>query len=114
MIPEQWKDDALLAELKKKNEEKIAALDKKIADAEELEGMTHVKLNIYLGFGYIGLNLIKRSLGDQDVRDATIDKAHYLAQIGDKEESIKIFGTGMYRNRPWITYHDRLPYKIYH
>jgi len=30
-----------LAELKKKNEEKIAALDKKIADAEELEGMTH-------------------------------------------------------------------------
>ena len=40
-IPEYWKDDALLAELKKKNEEKIAALDKKIADAEELEGMTH-------------------------------------------------------------------------
>ena len=40
-IPEHWKDDALLAELKKKNEEKIAALDKKIADAEELEGMTH-------------------------------------------------------------------------
>ena len=39
--PEHWKDDALLAELKKKNEEKIAALDKKIADAEELEGMTH-------------------------------------------------------------------------
>merc|ERR1712137_553049 len=64
----QKPDDALLAELKKKNEEKIAALDKKIADAEELEG-------------------------DQDVRDATIDKAHYLAQIGDKEESIKIFGT---------------------
>ena len=41
LIPEHWKDDALLAELKKKNEEKIAALDKKIADAEELEGMTH-------------------------------------------------------------------------
>ena len=41
LIPEQWKDDALLAELKKKNEEKIAALDKKIADAEELEGITH-------------------------------------------------------------------------
>merc|ERR1712170_58796 len=64
----QKPDDALLAELKKKNVDKIAALDKKIADAEELEG-------------------------DQDVRDATIDKAHYLAQIGDKEESIKIFGT---------------------
>ena len=41
---------------------------------------------------------MERSLGDQDVRDATIDKAHYLAQIGDKEESIKIFGTGMYRH----------------
>ena len=40
-------------------------------------------------------------LGDQDVRDATIDKAHYLAQIGDKEESIKIFGTGKH-----ITVHD--------
>merc|ERR1712126_332030 len=33
----QKPDDALLAELKKKNEEKIAALDKKIADAEELD-----------------------------------------------------------------------------
>jgi len=64
----QKPDDSLLAEMKKKNEEKIAALDKKIAAAEELEG-------------------------DQDVRDATIDKAHYLAQIGDKEESIKVFGT---------------------
>ena len=58
--------------------------------------------------------MIERSLGDQDVRDATIDKAHYLAQIGDKEESIKIFGTGMYRNRPWIMILDRLLYKIHH
>lgn len=46
------------------------------------------------------LNVMERSLGDQDVRDATIDKAHYLAQIGDKEESIKIFGTGMYSHHP--------------
>ena len=43
---------------------------------------------------------MERSLGDQDVRDATIDKAHYLAQIGDKEESIKIFGTGMFSHCP--------------
>ena len=31
-----------MAELKKKNEEKIAALDKKIADAEELEGDSYI------------------------------------------------------------------------
>ena len=52
------------------------------------------------------LNVMERSLGDQDVRDATIDKAHYLAQIGDKEESIKIFGTGMYRHCPWKSIRD--------
>ena len=44
--------------------------------------------------------------GDQDVRDATIDKAHYLAQIGDKDESIKIFGTGKFsiQTTRWVLY----------
>lgn len=64
----QKQDEKLVSELKKKNEEKLAQLNKKIADAEELEG-------------------------DQDIRDATIDKAHYLAQIGDKDEAMKVFST---------------------
>lgn len=57
-IPEHWKDDALLAELKKKNEEKIAALDKKIADAEELEGMTHEYYQIIISTDWIWWNVL--------------------------------------------------------
>jgi len=32
--------------------------------------------------------------GDQDIRDATMEKANYLAQIGDKDEAMKVFSTG--------------------
>ena len=35
----QKQDEKLVSELKKKNEEKLAQLNKKIADAEELEGI---------------------------------------------------------------------------
>lgn len=32
-------------------------------------------------------------LGEQELREATVDKAHYLAQIGDCDEAIKLFKT---------------------
>jgi len=61
-------DKKLLNELKDKNKAKLAELDKKIASAEELEG-------------------------EQELREATVDKAHYLAQIGDCDEAVKLFKT---------------------
>ena len=45
---------------------------------------------------FIAISKLKLS-GDQDIRDATIDKAHYLAQIGDKDEAIKVFGSGNFQ-----------------
>merc|ERR1712235_23511 len=64
----QQVDKSQLSDLKQKNKDKLAELDKKIADAEELEG-------------------------EQELREATVDKAHYLAQIGDCDEAIKLFKT---------------------
>lgn len=62
----QAQDKKLMDELKKKNLETIALKDKKIQEAEELEG-------------------------DTDVRDACIAKADYLSQIGSKTEAIALY-----------------------
>ena len=42
----QQVDKALLSDLKQKNKDKLAVLDKKIADAEELEGLYFIWLGI--------------------------------------------------------------------
>eukprot|EP00760_Papus_ankaliazontas_P038348 PhM_4_TR9094/c0_g1_i1/m.36796/K03037/PSMD6, RPN7; 26S proteasome regulatory subunit N7 len=57
-------DTALLQEMKKKNEKKLAELDEKIRDAEE-------------------------NLGDSDVRDSLLEKAEYFGKIGDREQCMK-------------------------
>ena len=36
-------------------------------------------------------------LGEQELREATVDKAHYLAQIGDCDEAIKLFKTSEFK-----------------
>jgi len=59
-------DQELMTELRKKNLDTLAEKDKKIAEAEEMEGET-------------------------DVRDAFIEKANYLAQIGDKSEALAVY-----------------------
>jgi len=62
----QTPDEKLLEELKKKNTSVLAEKEKKISEAEEMEGET-------------------------DVRDAMIEKANYLAQIGDKAGALATF-----------------------
>lgn len=57
-------DAALIAELKKKNDEELAKIDEKIKDAQE-------------------------NFGDIEVRDALLIKAKYYNQIGDKEAAIE-------------------------
>lgn len=52
-------DQALVDKLKKSNEEKLAALDEKIADAE-------------------------KNLGESEIREAFLAKAEYLCRIGEK------------------------------
>lgn len=52
-------DDALLAKMKKANEEQIQALEAKLTDAEE-------------------------NLGETEVFEALLAKADYYTQIGDK------------------------------
>eukprot|EP00438_Fugacium_kawagutii_P031063 Skav204605 [mRNA] locus=scaffold1712:39093:45622:+ [translate_table: standard] len=56
--------EALMAELKKQNEEEEAKLDERIKDAKE-------------------------NLGDIEIRDALLAKADFFNRIGDKEQAIK-------------------------
>eukprot|EP00759_Apiculatamorpha_spiralis_P027744 PhF_6_TR30445/c0_g1_i1/m.44702/K03037/PSMD6, RPN7; 26S proteasome regulatory subunit N7 len=57
-------DKTLVAEMEKKNESKLVALDAKIKDAEE-------------------------NMGDSDVRDALMEKADFFNIIGDREQCMK-------------------------
>jgi len=63
----KWEvDDLALTGMKEKTEEALKKLDEKIADAEE-------------------------NLGETDVRDACLEKAMYLAKIGDRPRAIEAF-----------------------
>eukprot|EP00931_Biecheleriopsis_adriatica_P021456 TRINITY_DN1401_c0_g1_i2.p1 TRINITY_DN1401_c0_g1~~TRINITY_DN1401_c0_g1_i2.p1 ORF type:complete len:422 (+),score=113.81 TRINITY_DN1401_c0_g1_i2:89-1267(+) len=57
-------DEALKAAMKKQNEEELAKLEDKIADAKE-------------------------NLGDIEIRDALLAKADFFNRIGDKEQAVK-------------------------
>jgi len=57
-------DANLVAELKKKNEEELAKIEAKIEDAKE-------------------------NLGDMEVRDGLMEKAHFFNRIGDKDAALE-------------------------
>lgn len=57
-------DEALKAEMKKANEEELAKIEEKIADAKE-------------------------NLGDIEIRDALLAKADFFNRIGDKDQAVK-------------------------
>jgi len=59
-------DVALVAELKKKNEEELKGIDEKIADAKE-------------------------NLGDIEVRDALLAKATFFNRVGDKDLAVEAY-----------------------
>jgi len=59
-------DEALKAELKKRNEEELAKIEEKITDAKE-------------------------NLGDMEVRDGLLAKADFFNRIGDKEKAIEAY-----------------------
>lgn len=59
-------DQNLIAELKKKNEEELAKIDAKIEDAKE-------------------------NLGDMEVRDGLMEKAHFFNRIGDKDTALEAY-----------------------
>ena len=59
-------DDLALTSMKEKTEEKLKELDNKITDAEE-------------------------NLGETDVRDACLEKAQYLLEIGDRKRATAAF-----------------------
>lgn len=59
-------DEALKAELKKANDEELVKIEEKIADAKE-------------------------NLGDIEVRDALLSKAHFYNRIGDKDNALEAY-----------------------
>jgi 26S proteasome regulatory subunit N7 len=59
-------DAALIAELKKKNEEELAKIEAKIVDAKD-------------------------NLGDIEVRDGLLEKAHFFNRIGDKDKALEAY-----------------------
>jgi 26S proteasome regulatory subunit N7 len=59
-------DEALKAQLKKANEEELAKIEAKIEDATQ-------------------------NLGDMEVRDALLEKAHFFNRIGDKEAALEAY-----------------------
>ena len=83
----QTPDSALMEELRKKNTDTLAEKDKKIAEAEEMEGSK--MFEVFWNFIFK-----KIFLGETDVRDAFIEKANYLAQIGDKAEALAVYKKG--------------------
>lgn len=61
-------DPALVAEMRKKNDEELAGLEAKILDAKE-------------------------NLGDTETRDALLAKATFFNRIGDKEQAVECLNT---------------------
>ena len=67
-------DKALLAKMQANNEEKFKQLDETLKDAEE-------------------------NLGETEIRDALYAKAEYLCKIGEKVQTVTIFGLHFLNNR---------------